>query len=261
MTRAQILVQLSAGDDAPEFVAIARQDATPRITPAHRHTQGQLLGSSEGLVTVGFSGGHPLAPPSHAVWIPPNHPHSIQSHGPFNGYSVYIAARACRALPPVPHIIRVSGLLREAVARAATWTRGELDTSQQRIAGVILDEIRRSPGEALVLPLPNDRRLTAVTQSLLDNLSDQRDLTAWAACAAMSPRSFSRHFVAETGLTFADWRLRARSLRALELLADGLPVTTIALDVGYGNTSAFIAAFKKTFGGTPTQYLASVKSH
>jgi AraC-like DNA-binding protein len=151
--------------------------------------------------------------------------------------------------------------LREAVARAATWTRGELDTSQQRIAGVILDEIRRSPGEALVLPLPNDRRLTAVTQSLLDNLSDQRDLTAWAARAAMSPRSFSRHFVAETGLTFADWRLRARLLRALELLADGLPVTTIALDVGYSNTSAFIAAFKKTFGGTPTQYLASIKGH
>ena len=259
MTRHVTLGQLTSGRDVPAFIAVASRDATARITPAHAHSQGQLLGSSRGLVTVGFAGGQSVAPPSHAIWIPPNHSHSIRSHGPFQGYSVYIAPRACKTLPRVPHIIRVSGLLREAVARAASWALGELDSAQKRIAGVILDEIRGSPGEALALPLPEDRRLKLVTQSLLDNLSDQRDLAAWAACAAMSPRSFSRHFVAETGLAFADWRLRARLLRALELLMDGSPVTAVALEVGYNTTSAFIDAFKKIFGAAPTRYLVSIE--
>ncbi|SAL38007.1 AraC family transcriptional regulator [Caballeronia udeis] len=55
-------------------------------------------------------------------------------------------------------------------------------------------------------------------------------------------------------------RLRgfARPMRALEMLASGTAVTTIALDLGYENVSAFIAMFRRTFGVTPTQYFAEL---
>ena len=40
------------------------------------------------------------------------------------------------------------------------------------------------------------------------------------------------------------------------MLADGKAVTTIALDLGYDNVSAFIALFKRSFGVTPGHYVA-----
>ncbi|QIE24150.1 hypothetical protein SBC1_20430 [Caballeronia sp. SBC1] len=40
------------------------------------------------------------------------------------------------------------------------------------------------------------------------------------------------------------WTERARLMRALTMLASGAAVTTIALDLGYENVSAFIAMFR-----------------
>ncbi|MCP3852996.1 MAG: AraC family transcriptional regulator [Gammaproteobacteria bacterium] len=42
--------------------------------------------------------------------------------------------------------------------------------------------------------------------------------------------------------------------RAIELLTTGQSITSIALDVGYENMSAFIAMFKRCLGSTPTNY-------
>ncbi|WP_441256827.1 helix-turn-helix domain-containing protein [Bradyrhizobium sp. 482_C4_N1_1] len=58
----------------------------------------------------------------------------------------------------------------------------------------------------------------------------------------------------ETGFSFTEWRQRVRLMRALEMLADEIPVTTIALDLGYETVSAFIALFRRTFGTTPARY-------
>ena len=38
------------------------------------------------------------------------------------------------------------------------------------------------------------------------------------------------------------------------MLAEGLPITTISLELGYRNVSAFIALFQRTFGVTPGRY-------
>lgn len=40
-------------------------------------------------------------------------------------------------------------------------------------------------------------------------------------------------------------------LDSIRVLAEGRPVTEAALDAGYASVSAFIAAFKRTFGCTP----------
>ena len=39
-------------------------------------------------------------------------------------------------------------------------------------------------------------------------------------------------------------------------LSNGASVTETALDAGYQSASAFIAAFKRTFGTTPARYRA-----
>ena len=44
----------------------------------------------------------------------------------------------------------------------------------------------------------------------------------------------------ETGLSFSQWRQQARLLEAMRLLADGVAVTTVAMELGYGNQSALV---------------------
>ena len=225
-----------------------------RVTAAHRHASGQLFGAMRGLLSVAADSGQWVVPGSHCVWMPPHHVHALRSHGPFAGWSVYVDEASCASLPAAPCVMRVSGLLREAVDRASAWDDGALDARQERIAGVILDEIAAAPHEPFGLPLPTDPRLLRVARAILDDLADERGVEALAAWAGVSPRTLARRFTAETGFTPSAWRQRARILHALELLAAGQPVTTIALDLGYDNVSAFIAMFKRVMGVTPGRY-------
>lgn len=73
-------------------------------------------------------------------------PHGLRSHGPYSGWSVYVSAKACGELPDKPSVLSMTNLLREAITRAAAWQGVELNASQKRLAGVILDEIGSLPG-------------------------------------------------------------------------------------------------------------------
>jgi len=134
----------------------------------------------------------------------------------------------------------------------------DLDAVEGRdnIARVIVDEVRGLPDDGFGLPAPRDPRLLRVTTRLAAVPGDRRSLEAWAALAAMSPRTLSRRFVEDTGFTFSEWRQRARLMRAVELLAARRPVTAVALELGYDNVSAFIAAFRRAFGVTPARFRA-----
>jgi len=55
-------------------------------------------------------------------------------------------------------------------------------------------------------------------------------------------------------MTFRQWRRQLRFTVAIERLARREPVTTVALDLGYSSVSAFIEAFRNTFGVTPYRY-------
>ena len=243
---------------APLLMAVLRQTDDMRVTQRHRHARGQLLGATHGLLTVDAGDGRWVVPATHAVWIPPHVPHGLRSHGPFSGWSIYVAETACATLPAAPCILAVSGLLHEAVVRAASWTDKALNAAQRRLANVILDEIRALPDEALGLPMPKDGRLLKIALALSDRPDDERRMEEWADWAGIAPRTLTRRFTAETGFSFTAWRQRLRLLRALELLAAGKPVTAIALDLGYDNVSAFIALFRKTFGVTPGRYDAFI---
>lgn len=253
------LISVHEADSAsgPFLIAVERSGAETRITPTHQHARGQLLGALHGLLSVGIANQQWVVPAVHAVWIPPHRTHSLRSHGSYSGWSVYIDEAACAELPAEPCTIRMSALLREAVKRAASWRAAVLDTAQLRVAGVIVDEIQSLPRERLGLPMPLDSRLQRVAHALTEDLADNRRLEQWAAWAAMSPRTLSRRFVDETGFSFAEWRQQARLLRALEMLATQTPVTSVALELGYDNVSAFIAMFKRAMGTTPSRYFHS----
>jgi AraC-like DNA-binding protein len=244
--------------DGPVLVAFEESQDQELSAGSHRHARGQLFGSLRGLLSVGMEEGVWLVPSSHAVWLPPHEAHAGRSHGPFHGWSVYVAEPACADLPQRPCTVRTSGLLREAVQRVCTWpidaSSTALEAGRAHLAEVVLDEIRSLPPEPMGLPFPSDPRLQRIAKALIDDPADERDLDQWADWGAVSARTLSRRFVSETGFNFSAWRQRARMMRSLEMLAAGDAVSSIALDLGYSTASAFIQVFRRTFGQTPATY-------
>ncbi len=254
MTDPLIPFAQTSSSDGPLLIVAARQSDAVRETPQHHHLRGQLLGAEHGLLTIDAGNCRWVVPATHAVWIPPNIPHALRSHGPYSGWGVYISAAACGELSDKPAVLSVTNLLREAITRAASWNYAELSAPQERLSAVILYETRTLPEVNLGLPMPQDIRLFRVAQALSDQPDDERKLEEWAYWAGVSSRTLTRRFSAETGFSFNEWRQRIRLLKALELLATGKQVTTVALELGYDNVSAFIALFRRVFGTTPARY-------
>ena len=107
------------------------------------------------------------------------------------------------------------------------------------------------PEAPLLLPLPADTRAMAVARHVLACPAGEDTFDDLARRYAVGRRTLERLFRDETGLSFGLWRQKVRMLHSIRLLAEGKSVTDAALDTGYTSVSAFIAAFKHTFGCTP----------
>lgn len=107
---------------------------------------------------------------------------------------------------------------------------------------------------SLQAPLPRDPRAVAVARALLADPADDSTLEEWARRTYSSVKTLQRLFVAETGVTFPQWRTQARLARAADLLRDGGAVGTVAHRVGYSTASGFVHAFHRLTGTTPARY-------
>jgi quercetin dioxygenase-like cupin family protein len=115
-------------------IAVVNVGGGNRTTDAHSHACGQLLAPLNGLMAVGSDRRHWIVPAIHAVWVPPHAIHSMQSHGDFAGWSIYVADRASAALPDEITTIQTSALLREAVKRSAAWPQGLRSAQRDRLS-------------------------------------------------------------------------------------------------------------------------------
>ena len=240
--------------NGPALLAAQLRQGGPRHTARHQHARGQLLGAHEGLLRIEVGDLHWLLPAGHMAWIPPLLPHALASTASFDGWSLYFSAGACGGLPATPRIFQPSALLQAATARALQWPHGPLDAAQERLAGVIADEIARSTPLPLALPQPRDRRLRRIAAALARAPHDHRSVDDWAATSGLSNRSLARRWLAETGMPISQWRQRLRVLLALPRLLAGEPVISVALSMGYDTPSAFITVFKREMGVTPARY-------
>jgi AraC-like DNA-binding protein len=233
------------------------RDEGPYDTGWHHHTRCQLLFAIRGVMTVRAHDGTWTVPPQQAVWVPAGVEHAVHAVQEVAMRSLYLDPGAAWGLPTTCCVLPVPPLLRELILRVVALGRSyPPDSPEARLVAVIPDELRRLKPEPLHLPLPRDTRLSIVTSALIADPGDRRDLGDWATQAGASERTLARLFNKETGMTFGAWRQRRRLLAAVERLAGGDPVTTVALDLGYDSPSAFITMFKKSLGDTPGRYLA-----
>ncbi|MEU3494376.1 GlxA family transcriptional regulator [Kitasatospora cineracea] len=117
----------------------------------------------------------------------------------------------------------------------------------------------RSGGQAQYVPRsvpePVGERFAATREWALHRLDGPLTVRALARHAAVSPRTFSRRFVEDTGYTPMQWVLRARVDLARELLERSEhSVERIAAETGLGTGANLRAHFQQILGTTPSEY-------
>ena len=222
----------------------------------HQHPWHQFLYATSGAMTVSTNESSWMIPTGRAVFIPAARAHTIRMWGTVEMRTLYLAPALTSFENTACLVVEVAPLLRELILRAVE--RMGLDSRcahDSRLIGLLQDEIRAAMAEAvhspLSLPLPSDERARAVAAEVLEKPCSTDDVDALAKRFALARRTLERRFRDETGMSFGMWRQKARLLDSIRLLAEGRSVTDAALDCGYSSVSAFIAAFKSTFGYTP----------
>jgi AraC-like DNA-binding protein len=220
----------------------------------HTHDDHQLAWAASGVLTVRSDREAWVLPPTRALVIPAGLRHETLSTGNATMRAVYLKPSLYQVSWQVCTPVVASPLLAEVI--------GYLEDPS-------LDSRRRSHGETMLVDLlepvtmttinvrmPTDERARAVAQVLLDNPADGRTLAQWGRDIGASERTLARAFLADTGLTFGQWRGLLRLRAATATLATGEPVASVARKVGYESTSAFVVAFRRVTGTTPAAYFS-----
>ena len=186
-----------------------------------------------------------VVPAGHAMTMP-------------SGYALGVTAgRGCiLALVPIdppsdaaPHLIRISPL------SMAIALHDNSTTYEAHMRALLLQEIRGAERVRHGIRLPRDTRARLIAQTIIRDPADTRSLVDFAEQSGMSRRTLLRLFVAETGLTFREFRRHAKIHHSLAMLAEGAAIQDAALAVGYESTPAFIAAFRAVIGCTSGRHL------
>jgi AraC-like DNA-binding protein len=220
----------------------------------HKHVWGQLIYAGAGVMRVRAAGKLWIVPPARAVWVPVGVEHEIHGLGDFAMRTLYFPAGMVTELSRECEALDVTPLLRELVLEAVEQCPIDGDDAPgMRLARVVVDHIARARALPLQLPLPMDPRALRLVELLQADPACEADLPELARAAGASARTIQRLFLAETGFAFSHWRQRLRLLHAAAALGGGMSVTEAGLAAGYAGTSAFIAAFKRHFGVTPSR--------
>lgn len=247
--------------DAPRpvvTVGFATALPTTKEMEVHHHHKAQLVLTLSGVVTCEVDNSVWIVPPHCAVWIPSGIPHSLKASGNIRIYCLFVDPDVEPALPTQCCTVAVSPLLQELLLRAASFPAlYDENGPDGRIAKVLLDQLAAAAAvEQLNFPMPRDGRLRKIASAMMADPSDRATIAEWGRRMGAAERTLARILQRETGMSFGRWRQQLQILIALQRLAEGMSVQTVALDLGYESASAFITMFRKTLGKSPGRYLA-----
>ena len=244
----------SAGDllQSIEIVTPA-DDPDGEAWESHAHERHELLSSITGIVTVETADRVHVLPRGSAIWIPAECAHAVRASA---GNAMRCTWFAAAALPDAlarPAVLSTSRLLDDVLVHLDEDLAPE---RRRRAEAFALDLLSLAARPEEGLPQPASPWLREVTAMLAADPGDGRSVEEWAAAAAVSVRTFTRHFRAETGLAFSSWRTRLRVRAAMAELAASTGVAVVARRVGFDSPSAFATAFRRETGSSPSAFAA-----
>lgn len=154
--------------------------------------------------------------------------------------------------------VRSLGVPKALIIEASSLEqRSENEDYVYYVTYLIAEQLKRARPLESYLVWPKQGALASRCESLYAYPADSRNSSEWAKELGVSGRTLSRRFEEEVGMNFRSWRLRLRLFKAVELLNDGLGVTSTALELGdsYSSTSAFINAFRAHMNDSPQEYM------
>lgn len=101
----------------------------------------------------------------------------------------------------------------------------------------------------------SDPKLSKVLLAVHEHPEHGWTLETMAELAGMSRARFAHHFREVLGQTPADYLSSWRMSVAQGLLRSGRPLKHVAMDVGYGSTSAFARVFERKVGQLPSVWM------
>ncbi|MBV1908810.1 MAG: helix-turn-helix transcriptional regulator [Kangiellaceae bacterium] len=247
-------------DGALHRPILARVSEMPAnyLVEAHQHLWGQLVYSSRGIMKVEVPGANFIIPPERAIWVPCSTLHTVSTKFGLSFRSLYVDNLYSTRLPQVPTAINVNKLLRELILNITLWPDDYVLTQKKsRHIQFLLDQIEDAIQVPLSLTMPTDRRVLKITDFICEMPSDNTTLQQWSKSVGATPRTINRIFQKETQMGFIEWRQRLRLLYSFERIEKGDKISSLALDLGYDSSSAFITMFKKHMKVSPKQYFKS----
>lgn len=240
-------------------LAVGTDYARNTLLPTHAHRRAQFLYGMSGLMEVETDDGAWVIPPFSGVWIPAGKRHQVLMRG-VSTRSLYIQpglpvrdTTYCVALVVSPLLHQ---LLLASASVVALYDEAGRDGDLMRL---MVHELRAAQALPLFAPLPRDGRLAALCRAFLREPGIKQPAETWAAAINCSPRTFSRVFRQQTGLSFGQWRQQACVMVAVMRLSAGASVTAVALGLGYDSTSAFSSMFQRRMGSAPSAYQAKAQ--
>jgi len=105
-----------------------------------------------------------------------------------------------------------------------------------------------------------DEKVHKVMQFLDRNYDRRVSLNDAASLVALSPKYLSRLFKEKVGIGFNEYRLKARTEKAIQMLeTTDFSIAEISYQMGYENPESFARLFAKVVGSTPTEYRAEAR--
>ncbi len=225
------------------------------VIEPHCHDDHQLIYVSAGVLAITTGHGSWVASSDRALWVPAGTWHQHRFHGHSEFHTIGFPVAGPSLLPTgSPTVIAVDALLRELLIALTGDALGPAEG--RRVRAVIRDRLHRAAVQPVTLPAPRDPRLADACRVTEADLRQPRTLAWLARRVSTSERTLSRLFRAEFGMTYPQWRTRARIFAAMIMLADGATVTDTAHACGWATASAFVHTFAQAMGSTPGTHRA-----
>lgn len=220
---------------------------------AHSHSRDQFTFISHGILTVTTQTSTIIVPQGNAVWIPRGTVHTATASGRIDLYSLYFETADFDHFPDGCAAFHVSDMFPLLISRII---KQQNPNSYSAVSNALLvlfqEELASARRVYMDIPMPPNKRLRKICDEIIRRPDVARPKAELARLGNMSLRTMSRLFQSELQLSYLEWTRMALVTIAITKLSKGVPVSNVAVDLGYESTSAFTAMFRRHTGRRPT---------
>lgn len=229
------------------------------VFPAHRHDGDELMWARRGRYDVVVDGSRFALSANQVMWMPAHTPHEAELYRESDLVCLFAESSLRPGGDPWrrPRVLGATSLMTALLEHLTDEQRPSRE--RERCRELLYCLLEEAPESNETLAVPQDPRAARVAHALLAEPATAWSLVEWATEVGTSQRTLARIFVSQTGLSFGDWRKKARMNAASVLVAAGHPIRSVASEVGYATSSSFIEAFRQVYGTTPAAFRRTLK--